>query len=211
MSIYGDNVSHEATELTLFIENDADLYRQQMQPIQKNLVTKLARGIYSKAKAEKAWMYLAESGAKKYVKEFGSGGEGEWHRMFPVSVRKEVAHILNESFLVEALLGNYNRYLPKKYANWKPSEGAVGGKKRHALGKDEKLLAGMRGLGVKWKQGRAIPTYTAKMTVAQKAKADKLYDKMSEGFVDKMGEARKSARLRKLEAEVRDLLNKAHQ
>lgn len=132
MSIYGEGVSHEATELTLFIENDADLYRQQMQPIQKNLVTKMARGLYDKTKAEKLWMYLAESGAKKYVKEFGSGSEGEWHRMFPVSVRKEVARILNDSFMVEASLGNYNRYLPKKYAGWKPS-GSVGGGKRRKV------------------------------------------------------------------------------
>ena len=62
----------------------------------------------------------------------------------------------------------------------------AGGKKRHASKKDERLLAGMRKLGVKWKKGHAIPTYTAKMTPAQKLKADKLYDAMSEGFLDKL-------------------------
>ena len=127
MSVYGEGVSDEATELLLYIENDGGLYRQQMQPIQKNLITKMARGVYDKAKAEKLWMYLAESGAKKYAKKFADGRE--WNRIFTVPVRKEVAHILNENFLVEANLGNYNNYLPKKYAGWKPSGG---GKRRHA-------------------------------------------------------------------------------
>jgi hypothetical protein len=122
MGIYGDDVSEEATELMLFVENDADLYRQQMQPIQKNLITKMARGIYDATKAEKLWGYLAESGAKKYAKEYGIASE--WHKTFPVSVRKEVAKILNKHFIVEAELGNYNNYLPKKYAGWKPSKDA---------------------------------------------------------------------------------------
>lgn len=31
-----------AQELVIFVDNDADLYRQQTQPIFKNLVTKMA-------------------------------------------------------------------------------------------------------------------------------------------------------------------------
>lgn len=122
MGIYGEGVSHEATELMLFIENDGDLYRQQTKPIEKNLITKMARGVYDKTKAEKLWMYLAESGAKKYAKEFGIASE--WHKTFSVAVRKEVAHLLNEGFIVEAELGNYNSYLPKKYAGWNPGKDA---------------------------------------------------------------------------------------
>jgi len=61
-----------------------------------------------------------------------------------------------------------------------------GGKKRHATTKDERLLAGMRGLGVRWPKGHALPTYPSRMTAEQKRKADKLYDAMSEQFIDKL-------------------------
>jgi hypothetical protein len=50
------------------------------------------------------------------------------------------------------------------------------------------LLKGMRKLGVRWKPGHAIPTYTGRMTPKQKAEADKLYDAMSEGFLDAQAE-----------------------
>jgi hypothetical protein len=62
----------------------------------------------------------------------------------------------------------------------------AGGKKRHAVSKDERLLAGMRGLGVRWPKGHALPTYPSRMTAEQKRKADKLYDAMSEQFIDKL-------------------------
>ena len=43
----------EARELVLFCENDGDIYRQQGTPILKNLITKMARGVYDKKKAVK--------------------------------------------------------------------------------------------------------------------------------------------------------------
>lgn len=103
----------EARELHLFCENDGDLYRRQMQPIQKNLATKLARGIYDRAKAEKLWGYLAESCAKKYMKE--TGGSMPWHKMFSIADRRDVAKTFNDHFLAEWKLGNYDHMLPKKY------------------------------------------------------------------------------------------------
>lgn len=108
------NVDHPAAhELFLFIENDGDLYRQQYQPILKNLVTKQAKGVYDKDKAIKLWMYLVELGAKKYVREYGSGA---WHEMFNVPTRREVAVQLNDHFLTESALGAYVSLLPKKYS-----------------------------------------------------------------------------------------------
>jgi hypothetical protein len=105
-------VNHPAAhELHLFIDNDGDLYRQQYQPILKNLVTKQAKGVYDKDKAIKLWLYLVESGAKKYVKEYG----GVWNVMFSVPTRREVAAKLNEHFLAESALGAYASLLPKKY------------------------------------------------------------------------------------------------
>lgn len=106
--------SDEARELELFIDNDSALYRQQHTPILKNLATKKARGIYVHSKAVKLFMYLVESGAKKYAREFGSPGV-PWHVMFPVPVRKQVAEDLTNSFETEYDLGNYDNLLPKKY------------------------------------------------------------------------------------------------
>ena len=103
-----------ARELVLYVDSDADLYRQQVQPIFKNLVTKMARGLYDGEKAVKLFMYLAESGAKKYAKQFG-GDESQWHTMFPVPVRRMAAVAWRYSFENEARLGNYDNFLPKKY------------------------------------------------------------------------------------------------
>jgi hypothetical protein len=103
-----------AQELLLFIENDADLYRQLHTPIIQILVAKKARGNYKSDLAAKLFGYLVESGAKKYYKEFGSGGLG-WSGMFPKKVRDAVAAELRDSFEVEYGLGNYDQYIPKKY------------------------------------------------------------------------------------------------
>jgi hypothetical protein len=84
-----------------------------MQPIQKNLATKLARGVYDRAKAEKLWGYLAENCAKKYVKEFGGGQP--WHKLFSMSDRRAVAKKFNDDFLTGWKDGEYDHLLPKKY------------------------------------------------------------------------------------------------
>lgn len=53
---------------------------------------------------------------------------------------------------------------------------------------DRERLQAMRKLGVRWLKGRAIPTYTLRMSDADKRKADTLYDAMSEEFIDAHGE-----------------------
>lgn len=103
----------EVSSLKLFIDNDGDLYRQQTTPIHKNLITKMAKGIYDPAKAEKLWMFLVDNGAKKYAREAGSGSA--WHNMFSIADRREVARELNRHFVTEAKIGNYDHLLPKKY------------------------------------------------------------------------------------------------
>ena len=103
----------EVGELKVFVDNDGALYRQRTTPIMKNLALKLAKGIYDKTKAEKVWMYLVEDGAKKYAKD--SGNSVPWHEMFSMTDRRAVARRLNDEFLAEWKLGNYNNLLPKKY------------------------------------------------------------------------------------------------
>ena len=103
----------EVGELKVFVDNDGTLYRQRTTPIMKNLALKLAKGIYDKTKAEKAWMYLVEDGAKKFTKE--SEITVPWHEVFSISDRRAVARRLNDEFLEEWKLGNYDNLLPKKY------------------------------------------------------------------------------------------------
>lgn len=108
-----------ARELKLYIENDGELYRSQGLPIIKNLTAKTASGKYEHDKAVKLYMYFMDSGAKKYVKDFGGG---EWSKVFPVPVRKEAAEAFAKEFETECALGNYAAYVPKKYqAKAKPA------------------------------------------------------------------------------------------
>ena len=78
---------HAETELKLYIENDRDLYRQQIVPIIKNVQKKMKADKYDHIKAPKLWMYLVDNGAKKYVKEF----VGNIKDTFPKDVRQSVA------------------------------------------------------------------------------------------------------------------------
>jgi hypothetical protein len=104
---------HAATELRLYIDNDADLHRQQATSIYKNLATKKARGEYKHDLAVKLFGYLVESGAKKYAKEFDDASR--WHKLFDVPTRRAVAEELTKTFEAEYKLGNYDNLLPKKY------------------------------------------------------------------------------------------------
>lgn len=89
----------ETRELQLFCENDGDLYRQQVQPIHKNLQRKLDKGTYDHEKSKKLWMYLADNCAKKYSKEFSDGRD--WHKMFSTSDRRAVAAAFADDFKQE--------------------------------------------------------------------------------------------------------------
>lgn len=110
----GEADSDAANELELFIINDSDLYHSQHKPIIQSLMRKRAAGIFDPEKAVKFFMYLAESGAKKYAKEFGEPGR-PWHVQFSVPTRLIVARSLRDKFVAEADLGNYDQYIPKKY------------------------------------------------------------------------------------------------
>lgn len=101
-------------ELELFTENDGDVYRRTTLPILKNLATKKAQGKYDSEKAVQAFMYLAEDGAREYVRQHGSPGD-EWHEMFPIAIRREAARHWRNEFETEFALGNYDHLLPKKY------------------------------------------------------------------------------------------------
>ena len=86
-----------AVELKTYIENDSDLYRQQIVPIIKNVQRKMKSGKYDHTKAPKLWMYLIDNGAKKYVKEFG----GNVKDMFPKDLRMSVANEFANEYRAE--------------------------------------------------------------------------------------------------------------
>lgn len=130
---------HSAHKLELYIENDADLYRQMTTPIHKNLATKKARGEYKHDLAVKAFMHLMEAGAKKYAREFGSPDQ-PWHKMFDVPTRKYAAERFAKEFETEYALGNYDHLLPKKYQQPKA--------RAHATKKKESGSSGPRVLKI---------------------------------------------------------------
>ena len=82
--------AHAARELKLYIENDRDLYRQQIVPIIKNVQRKMKADKYDHAKAPKLWLYLVDNGAKKYEKEYGTSGSAK--TMFPKDLRLSIAN-----------------------------------------------------------------------------------------------------------------------
>jgi len=80
-------ISGEVKELRAFI--DASNLKQQIRaPIYKNLTLKKQQGKYNKALAQKAFLYLVNTGAKLYVKEYG----GEVNDLFPKKIQQELAH-----------------------------------------------------------------------------------------------------------------------
>ena len=86
-----------ARELKLYIENDKDLYKQQIVPIIKNVQRKMKSGKYDHRQAPKLWMYLVDNGAKKYVKEFG----GDVKTMFPKDLRLSIANEFANEYKAE--------------------------------------------------------------------------------------------------------------
>ena len=88
------SLSEEMTELKLYIDNDSSLYRQRYMPILKNLSKKKKKGRYRKTLAQKAFMYLIDDGAKRYVRSYG----GNARDVFPKRQRKQLAKDYVEEF-----------------------------------------------------------------------------------------------------------------
>lgn len=97
---------HAAHELELYVSNDSQLYHSQFVPIVKNLMKRRAAGTYNHEKAAKLFLYLADAGAKKYYKEFGTQSGGF---KFDLATRWLVAKMFRDSFETEAELGNYDK------------------------------------------------------------------------------------------------------
>lgn len=88
-------------ELELYVENDAQLYRQMIVPTYKNLQKKMDKGTYDPQKAEISFKRIADAGAKSYVKEFGGD-----NYTFSPSDRRGVAVSMRRYFENEYKAGN---------------------------------------------------------------------------------------------------------
>jgi hypothetical protein len=80
-------------ELDLYLENTGELYPQKQYIIQA-MQKKKKRGKYDPAKAPKAFQYLVDAAAKRYNKEFGSGGS----RIFDKPTREALAEDLAKRY-----------------------------------------------------------------------------------------------------------------
>ena len=114
MKSYGEfSESIEGDELFIFVSNNEQLYRQRLQPIYKNAITKMAQGKYDSKRAVKLFMYAVDDAANLYSKEYSTGNDAK--SIFSKKVREYVATRLRDDFEEEAALGNYDDLRPKKY------------------------------------------------------------------------------------------------
>ena len=97
------------TELELFIDNDADLYRQRTIPMILNVARKIKRGTYNPELAPKLWQYLVDDGARKYNNMFGTPGARQ--TIFNKQVRNELARRYANQYWHEIKEGNYKSLL----------------------------------------------------------------------------------------------------
>jgi hypothetical protein len=123
---------HAARELSLYIENEYALIGKATsigKSIDANLRKKVASGRYDAALAPKAWQYLIDEGAKRYVKALGSRDDGLGSStMFSAATRRQVAEEFARAWEQENLhaanaskktiryvhVGDVERYVPSK-------------------------------------------------------------------------------------------------
>jgi hypothetical protein len=97
--------SMEATELILYTENDRGTYFAYLEPMLRAATKHYEKGQGDYEKLLKGFLRVATASAKQYTLEHGSMAEA-WNRVFPISVRKEVAQHFAEYFLWEYRAGN---------------------------------------------------------------------------------------------------------
>ena len=86
-----------AEELKLYADNTYRVYVDSIVPTRKALSRKLAKGIFDKEKAVKAFEYCAAYAAKLYCQEFG----GIWYQVFNKATREETARNMVDDFVAD--------------------------------------------------------------------------------------------------------------
>ncbi len=102
--------AHAATELVMFIENEADLSPDgpsgQGHSVLLNALRKWRKGAYDPVLGVRLFEYLTETGAKRYAREFDH--RTRWAEMFNPATRREAARQLEESFRASVERGEYD-------------------------------------------------------------------------------------------------------
>jgi len=102
-------------ELVIYAQNNPDLYRQHIVPVQRNLTKKYDKGVYDHNKAVKLWKYVADDAAMRYAKEYGSP-DIKWSNMFSVADRIEAAKHMADNWQSELDAGNKMEAAKNPYA-----------------------------------------------------------------------------------------------
>jgi hypothetical protein len=87
------NMSHEATELVLYIDNTEPFYRRTLA-CNAALARKVLQRKYDPSRAAAMFRPMADDAAKAYTKEHGAPGD----RIFSVACREEVANDYARAF-----------------------------------------------------------------------------------------------------------------
>lgn len=101
---YQDPIS--VNEITTWADNDAGLYIQSRELIEKNLSKKYIKGTFDLKNSEKLWKVYIENAMKKYNKTHGSRSD-KWTNLLSVADRKLLAQQYAKEYLGELQLGNY--------------------------------------------------------------------------------------------------------
>lgn len=96
LSYKGEPNDIAVRELHLYADNDAELYRQQREPIEKNLDKKWEKGAYDREKAVLAYLNLVDNASRKYRKEFASYPSSQ--KIFTKADKVKVAKEMEEDF-----------------------------------------------------------------------------------------------------------------
>lgn len=86
-------------ELVLYAENDSRIYHNKTLPVIANLKRKVAKGVFDKELAVKAFQYVADDAAKQYKKEFPAEEDGTYDYNFNPATREEAARQLLDRYM----------------------------------------------------------------------------------------------------------------
>lgn len=100
---------HAVRDIRVFINNDADLHSMKMN-MYRNLLTKVARGMYDSVRAVDLFMYLVKRALTSYQKPHSE-------MKIDLATRKAVAQELRDEFEEYARVDteHMREMLPKKY------------------------------------------------------------------------------------------------
>lgn len=101
----------KANDLELYIKNTGGELQDRIRALRTMLVRKYKRGTYDRDHAVRAWMYIADDGARMYAREFRTGGRTSFGP-FDAPTRRITARALASDFTVGLELGEWD-YLYK--------------------------------------------------------------------------------------------------